>query len=203
MTDQHRRAQRTASYVREIVRGLHVRYALAYTLAHLFPAFTAGPIVARLYRVAGFRIGEGSTFLGPVCVRSTLAFQENLEIGRKVLISTDVTINVDGPVRIEDEASIGPFVAVYTGTHAVGPASRRMSPAPFGKPVTIERGAWVRLGAIILPGVTVGHGSVVGAGSVVMSDVEPNTYVEGNPARAAWSLPDSAPHCEPRDARRF
>lgn len=126
-------------------------------------------------------------------VRSTLAFEENLEIGRGVLISTDVTINVDGPVRIEDEASIGPLVAVYTGTHAMGPESHRMAPAPSGRPVTIEHGAWVRLGAIILPGVTIGHGSVVGAGSIVTSDVEPNTYVEGNPARVARSLPDTIP----------
>ena len=189
--DRHRRTHRTTAYIGEVVRGLHLRYALAYTLAHLFPAFTAGPIVARLYRIAGFRIGEGTTFLGPVRVRSTLAFEENLVIGRKVLISTDVTITVDGMVRIEDEASIGPLVAVYTGTHAMGPGSHRMEPTPSGKPVTIEHGAWVRLGAIILPGVTIGHGSVVGAGSVVTSDVEPNTYVVGNPARVARSLPDT------------
>ena len=57
------------------------------------------------------------------------------------------------------------------------------------KPVTIERGAWIGLGALILPGVTVGHGSIVGAASVVTTSVPPNTYVEGNPAKVVRSLP--------------
>jgi acetyltransferase-like isoleucine patch superfamily enzyme len=57
------------------------------------------------------------------------------------------------------------------------------------KPVTIERGAWIGVGALILPGVTVGHGSIVGAGSVVNADVPPNTLVEGNPAKVVRALP--------------
>ena len=57
------------------------------------------------------------------------------------------------------------------------------------EPVTIEDGAWVRIGAIIAPGVTVGHGSIVAAGAVVLSDVPPNSYVEGNPAKVVRRLP--------------
>jgi acetyltransferase-like isoleucine patch superfamily enzyme len=168
---------------------VHVRYLLALGIAHLVPRFTAGPLIARLYRVAGFRIGAGSSLVGPLHVVSGLAFEENLVVGRDVLISTNVTINVDDMVRIEDSVSISPFVKIYTASHPIGPGSHRMMWEVAAKPVTIERGAWIGLGALILPGVTVGHGSIVGAASVVTTNVPPNTYVEGNPAKVVRNLP--------------
>lgn len=51
------------------------------------------------------------------------------------------------------------------------------------KPVKICSGAFIGVGAIILPGVTIGKCAVVGAGSVVTKDVPPYTVVAGNPAR--------------------
>lgn len=50
-------------------------------------------------------------------------------------------------------------------------------------PITVENGAWIGAGAIILPGVTVGEHSIVGAGSLVRKDVAPRTVVAGNPAK--------------------
>ena len=67
-------------------------------------------------------------------------------------MSTDVTLNLDGSIVIEDEVSIGPFVCIYTGTHPVGPGSRRMMHRLVPKSVRVERGAWVGLGSMILPG---------------------------------------------------
>jgi acetyltransferase-like isoleucine patch superfamily enzyme len=48
---------------------------------------------------------------------------------------------------------------------------------------TIEDGAAIGLGAILLPGVTIGRGAVVGAGAVVTKDVDADTLVMGIPAR--------------------
>jgi maltose O-acetyltransferase len=53
----------------------------------------------------------------------------------------------------------------------------------FAAPVTIERNAWIGIGAIILAGVTVGEGSIVSAGSVVTREVPPRYLAAGNPAR--------------------
>jgi maltose O-acetyltransferase len=180
---------RVAQHLVAISTNFRVRYALAHGLAHLLPLFAAGPIRARLYRRAGFSIGEGTSLLGPLRILSGTNFYDNLTIGPNAIIANDVTINVDGEVRIGDSASIGPLVRIYTGTHAIGPGSRRMLPIPIGKPVTIGRGAWIGLGTIVLPGVTIGDGCVIGAGSVVGSDIDAHTYAEGNPAKVMRSLP--------------
>jgi acetyltransferase-like isoleucine patch superfamily enzyme len=181
--------RRAVSYVGGVLSACRPRYAIAFRFAHWVPLFTAGTAIAQLYRSAGFAVGEESAFQGPLRVLGGGPFYENLTIGRKVLIANDVVITVDGHVVIGDGASIGPFVRIYTGTHAIGPGSRRMVTAPIGKPVTIGRGAWIGVGVLVLPGVTIGDGCIIGAGSVVTSDIEPHTYAGGNPAQVIRSLP--------------
>lgn len=187
--------QRASTYLRGFAGGAHLRYAAAYGISKLLPPFTAGPLVASVYRAAGFEVGPGSTFLGPVrLLGGGHEARGRLAIGRDVLISTDVVINLDGAVHIADRVSIGPFVRIYTGTHRTGPSTQRMLPGVEGRPVTIEEGAWIRIGATILPGVTIGRGSIVGAGSVVSADVPPDTVVDGVPAHVTRTLsPDPRP----------
>jgi acetyltransferase-like isoleucine patch superfamily enzyme len=50
-------------------------------------------------------------------------------------------------------------------------------------PVIIEQGAWIGVGAMLLPGVKIGEYAVISAGSVVTNDVEPQRIVAGNPAK--------------------
>ncbi len=54
--------------------------------------------------------------------------------------------------------------------------------------VRIDRGAFIGIGAIILPGVHIGEGSLIGPGSVVTKDVDAYRMVAGNPARPIKSL---------------
>jgi acetyltransferase-like isoleucine patch superfamily enzyme len=54
--------------------------------------------------------------------------------------------------------------------------------------VKIGRGAFIGIGAILLPGVHIGEGSLVGPGSVVTRDVPPYRMVAGNPARIIKSF---------------
>lgn len=60
---------------------------------------------------------------------------------------------------------------------------KRIMPAT-ASPIVIKKGAVVAVRSIVLPGVTIGENAIVTANSVVNLDVEPNTFVRGNPAVA-------------------
>jgi acetyltransferase-like isoleucine patch superfamily enzyme len=104
-------------------------------------------------------------------------------IAGNVLIDSRFTELVEN----EDEAYITRNVVILT----------HFAPSPFLEErvggvhtarVVIRRGAYIGVGAIILPGVTGGEGAVVGAGSVVTKDVPDFTMVAGNPARIIKSV---------------
>jgi acetyltransferase-like isoleucine patch superfamily enzyme len=54
--------------------------------------------------------------------------------------------------------------------------------------ITVEDGAWIGAGAIVVDGVRVGARAVVGAGAVVTRDVPPRTLAAGVPARVIRQL---------------
>ena len=107
----------------------------------------------------------------------------NLTIGPYSHINARVMIDLRGPVRIGERVSIGAGATILS--HEAAPP---LSPMAEFLPervdgVTIERGAYVGAGAIVLCGVTVGEMAVVGAGAVVTKDVPPYAVVAGVPAR--------------------
>jgi acetyltransferase-like isoleucine patch superfamily enzyme len=168
---------------------MHFRYHLANVISSLLPNVASGAIRSRLYRWAGFDVDKAAFLMGNLRLTSTApGFYDKLEIGPNVTISEMVTINLDGKVAIGKNVAIAPHVLIYTGSHKIGPGSSRIGEFQ-ALPVTIGDGAWIRLGAIIVPGVTIGEGAVVAAGAVVLKDVPPHTYVEGNPAQVIRKLP--------------
>jgi len=169
-------------------RSAHLRYRFANIVSGLLPMFVSGAVRGRMYRLVGFKVAKGAFIAGNLKLTSAVAgFYEHLTIGPGGSIADHVTINLDAPVTIGSNVGIAPHVVIYTGSHKLGPGSARMA-APQALPVTIEDGAWIRIGAIIVPGVTVGRGAIVAAGAVVLKDVPPNTYVEGNPAAVIRKL---------------
>jgi acetyltransferase-like isoleucine patch superfamily enzyme len=54
-------------------------------------------------------------------------------------------------------------------------------------PVTIGSEVMIGANSTILPGVTIGDGAIVSAGTVVHKDVEPGTFVGGNPMRVIYT----------------
>jgi acetyltransferase-like isoleucine patch superfamily enzyme len=180
---------RLRNNVRALRHGAHVRFALANALTLPLPKYTGGAVRVRLYRWAGFRISDGASIRGNLELTSaTPGFYDKLVVGPGSIISPHVTINLDATVTVATNVVISPRVMIYTGSHRIGPGSRRMG-VDAVLPVAIEDGAWVRLGAVIAPGVTIGRGSIVATGAVVLKDVPPNTYVEGNPATVIRRLP--------------
>lgn len=80
-------------------------------------------------------------------------------------------VHVNVGASIHHDCELGAFTFV-------GPGAR------VGGWVTVGDGAFIGIGAVLKDEITIGAGATVGAGAVVIRDVEPDTTVVGNPARA-------------------
>ncbi len=140
-------------------------------LANLCP-FTSGRIF--LYRLMGIRIGK-DVYMG-FDIELETNFPELVSIGDHVTISHRC------------------IITAHMGSPSDTPVKKSYPLA--AKPVTIEDGAWICIGATLLPGVTVGKNAVVAAGAVVSRDVPPDTMVGGVPAKPIKKL-ESASEATP------
>jgi maltose O-acetyltransferase len=182
------RASRLREYASIFRRSTHLKCAVANFVSGLLPDFASGVVRSRMYRWAGFDVDPGAFIMGNITLTgASPGFYEHLSIGPGATIADHVTINLDAKVTIGKNVGIAPHVVIYTGSHKIGPGSRRLGDVAT-LPVTIEDGAWIRIGAVIVPGITIGRGAIVAAGAVVLKDVPPNTYVEGNPAAVIRKL---------------
>lgn len=104
-------------------------------------------------RILGMKVGEHTAF--GLMVMVDVFYPELITIGRNSVIGYNATI-------LAHEYLIKEY---------------RLGEVRIGDEVLIGANT------TILPGVTIGDGAVVAAGSVVHKDVEPGTFVGGNPLR--------------------
>ncbi len=144
------------------------------------------------------QIGDGTSIWNQCHVR------ENTVIGANCILGKDSY--VDFGVHIGDNVKIQNGALVYHGTTLedgvfVGPGAiftndklpRAINPDGTLKSdddwvvgeTTVQVGASIGAGAVILPGITVGRFALVGAGAVVTKNVPEHGLVLGNPARLA------------------
>ncbi|PRZ23453.1 sugar O-acetyltransferase [Flavobacterium granuli] len=116
-------------------------------------------------------------------------FGKNINIGKNVFVNHACTFMDRGGITLEDNVLIGPKVNLITTNHPINPNERR---ATISLPIVIKKGAWIGVGATILPGVTIGENSIVAAGAVVFRDVADHTIVGGVPAKFIKSIADES-----------
>lgn len=182
-----RRARRPLAALRRELQGVELRLRLALALSNRLPPYTFSALRLRLLRLGGIRVGPRTGVGGRLRVAGGAKPASRLTIGADCFINDDCRFDVSAPIEVGDDVYLGHEVAVLAATHVLGGPHRRAG-AVAGKPIRIERGAWVGARATILAGVTIGAGSVVAAGAVVSSSVPPHTMVGGVPARAIREL---------------
>jgi len=108
-----------------------------------------------------------------------------VKAGKRVFLGIEVFIDDADPwsVTIEDDVTVLARATLLAHAYYPRHLAKVLSEASGKSGLTLKRGAYVGVGAILLPGVTVGECAVVGAGAVVTEDVPPYTIVAGSPAK--------------------
>ena len=116
-----------------------------------------------------------------------------LTIGDRTQIGAQAHIACIGEIEIGPDVLTSTRIFIGDTYHGYEDPSRPILEQPMAAPekVTIERGAFIGIGAAVLMGVTVGENAYVAAGAVVTRDVEPRTLVVGNPGRAVKRWDDA------------
>jgi UDP-2-acetamido-3-amino-2,3-dideoxy-glucuronate N-acetyltransferase len=139
--------------------------------------FGENVVVYSFTNLYGCQIGD-NTRIGPF-----VEIQQGARIGANCKIQSHAFICTG--VEIEDEVFVSHGVLFINDKYPRAVAEGRLQEEGDWEllPTTVERGATLGSGAVILGGIRIGRGALVGAGSVVTRDVEPETAVVGNPAR--------------------
>lgn len=127
------------------------------------------------YRLAGIKIGKGST------IHTGARFYDprNINIGEDTIIGESVILDGRDKLTVGSHVDIASEAMIYNSEHDVNDESFSAK----NSPVKIEDYVFIGPRVIILAGVTIGKGAVVGAGAVVTKDVPPYAIVGGVPAK--------------------
>ena len=134
----------------------HVRQAVVKRLGVTAQDLWINAIHPRATVASSVLLGHG------IVVAAHAVVNPDSAIGSHVIINTGATI--------DHECSINDYAHVAPGSHLAGN-------------VVVETGAFLGVGASVIPGLTIGEWSIVGAGSVVLRDIPARATAYGVPAK--------------------
>jgi putative colanic acid biosynthesis acetyltransferase WcaF len=157
-----------------------VKWIFKKLLWKISSPFTTSALVSRSMRcfvlsLFGASIGKRVIFRNGVKVQ----FPWNLEIGDDSWIGEEVWFINHDKIKIGTNVCISQRSLICSGSHDYMSATLEYA----HQPIEIKDGAWVCLGATVLPGVTIGECSVVSAGEVVRKSVPDYSMLVGGEIR--------------------
>lgn len=156
-------------------RMLNVLLEFAVFLLHLIGYLPCHMLRRFFYRVAGIKIGKGST----IHMGAKFYDHLNIAIGDDTIIGEGAVLDGRARLQIGNHVDIATDVMIYNSEHNIEDDNF----AALDKPVIIEDYVFIGPRAIILPGCRIGRGAVVAAGAVVTKDVPPYVIVGGVPTK--------------------
>ena len=136
---------------------------------------------AAMLRWCGAKVGANVR----ICSSASIWGIGRLEIGDDVWVGPLASIESSGDaiVRIGSHVDIANGVMMTTGTHEIDINGAHIAGCGYNKSIEISDGAWICLGAKLLPGSKIGAHSIVAAGSVVTKAFDDDyVLLAGSPA---------------------
>ena len=174
--------------------GLGLRLAsAAQRRLHGFGALGEASFVRPPYTITSARrifIGD-RTVIGPNALLSVVSehlgerYDPSLRIGDDTSVGQNFVVSCLRDVSIGSRVLISSNVFVGDSMHRYDDPARAVIEQPMRDcgSARVGDGAFIGIGAIIMPGISVGCHAVVGAGAIVTEDVPDHCVVAGNPAR--------------------
>ena len=138
--------------------------------------FGENVVVYSFTNLYGCQIGN-DTRIGPF-----VEIQRGVRVGARCKIQSHAFIC--SGVEIEDEVFVSHGVMFINDKHPRATTEGRLQGGGDWQllATTVEQGATLGSGAVIIGGIRIGRRALVGAGAVVTHNVEPGSVVVGNPA---------------------
>jgi putative colanic acid biosynthesis acetyltransferase WcaF len=132
--------------------------------------YTPSLVRVNLLRLFGSKIEEH------VFIRSEVQiyFPWNLTVGSNSWIGSGATFINHAPIHIEKNVCISQNVTICSGSHDFKSVGLEYN----HREIRVKQGAWVCLGAILLPGSSIGQNSVISAGEVVQGFIPDSSLVK-------------------------
>lgn len=156
-------------------RATTILLELEVMILHLVGCIPSHYLRRFFYRIAGIKIGNGST----IHMGARFYDPRNIEIGKDSIIGEEAVLDGRDKLIIGNHVDMASEVMIYNSEHNVQSSDFEAVTSP----VIIEDYVFIGPRAIILPGVKIGKGAVIGAGAVVTKDVESFAIVGGVPAK--------------------
>lgn len=155
-------------------------------ILHLVGCFPSHHVRRFFYRLAGVKIGAGST----LHMGTRFYNPGNIRIGNDTIIGEGAVLDGRAKLTIGDHVDFATEVMIYNCQHDIQSEDFHAA----GGDVAIGDYVFIGPRAIILPNVTIGKGAVIAAGAVVTKDVEPFAIVGGVPAKVIGERSNKEPH---------
>lgn len=116
-------------------------------------------------------------------------YEPTIRIGDGCHIAEDFILHCAGEVDLGSRVLIAARAYVGDSFREYENWREHRGDTPYAeaKPIKIQDGAFIGVGAAVLPGVTIGEGAIIAANAVVTRTVPPRSVALGNPARVIRS----------------
>ena len=125
-------------------------------------------------------IAEGQISTVSITVRENAT----LIVGDDVYMNYGVTVEACHEIRIGNHVLMAPLVSIIDDNrHETEPGA-----VLYKGPVVIGNNVWLARSVTVIPGASIGDGCVIAANSVVSTEIPPNSFAAGAPARVIRKL---------------